>query len=58
MVGTVAAWKSELAEIEIKPDKGDSVLVRLTGDSLVQKVAPGEKDLKHYVDSEGGGAKK
>lgn len=47
VVGTVAAWKPETAELEITPDKGDSLLVRLTSDSLVQKVAPGEKDLKH-----------
>jgi hypothetical protein len=47
MVGTVASWKIETAEIEIKPDKGESLLARMTGDSLVQKVAPGEKDLKH-----------
>ena len=31
----------------IKPDKGENVSVRLTADSVVQKVAPGEKDLKH-----------
>lgn len=47
MVGTVAAAKPETAELEIKPDKGENLLVRLTADSLVQKVAPGEKDLKH-----------
>lgn len=47
MVGTVAAWKIETAEIEIKTDKGESLLARMTADSLVQKVAPGEKDLKH-----------
>jgi len=47
MVGTVAVWKIETAEIEIKPDKGESLLARMTADSLVQKVAPGEKDLKH-----------
>jgi len=47
MVATVASVKPDASEIEIKPDKGDKVLVRLTTDSLVQKVAPGEKDLKH-----------
>jgi hypothetical protein len=47
LVGTVAAAKAEAGEFEIKPDKGENLSVRLTPDSLVQKVAPGQKDLKH-----------
>jgi hypothetical protein len=47
LVGTVAVSKPETGEVEIKPDKGENLLAHLTSDSLVQKVAPGEKDLKH-----------
>jgi hypothetical protein len=45
-VGTVAGFRPESAEVEVRPDVGDMVVARLTADTLAQKIAPGEKDLK------------
>ena len=45
-VGTVAAIKAETAEIEIKPDSGAPVALKIGSNTIAQKIAPGEKDLK------------
>ena len=45
-VGTIANVESGTSEFEIRPDNGEPVLVKVTGDTLVQRIAPGEKDLK------------
>ena len=45
-VGTVSGFKAEAAEIEIKPDEGAAVAAKITPDTVAQKIAPGEKDLK------------
>jgi hypothetical protein len=45
-VGTVAAFKSG-TEIEFKPDTGAPVDVKVTPDTLAQKIAPGETSLKN-----------
>src|ERR1700733_4053987 len=45
-VGTVSGFRPESAQVEVKPDTGDMVLATLTADTLAQKIAPGEKDLK------------
>lgn len=45
-VGTVVSLRVESAALEVKPDSGDVVLAQLTSDTLAQKIAPGEKDLK------------
>jgi hypothetical protein len=47
-VGTVAAFKSG-TEIEFKPDTGDPVDVKVTPDTVAQKIAPGETSLKNAV---------
>jgi hypothetical protein len=47
-VGTVAAFKSG-TEIEFKPDTGAPVDVKVTPDTLTQKIAPGETSLKNAV---------
>ena len=47
-VGTVAAFKSG-TEIEFKPDAGAPVDVKVTPDTLAQKIAPGETSLKNAV---------
>lgn len=47
-VGTVAAFKSG-TEIEFKPDTGAAVDVKVTPDTLAQKIAPGETSLKNAV---------
>ena len=46
MVGTVSLFKAETAEIEIKPDNGAPVAMKVTADTMAQKVAPGVTDLK------------
>ena len=45
-VGTVAGFRPESAEVEIRPDRGDPVVAKLSVDTIAQKIAPGEKDLK------------
>ena len=45
-VGTVAAIRAETAEIEIKPDSGAPVALKIGSNTIAQKIAPGEKDLK------------
>ena len=46
VVGTVSLFKAETAEIEIKPDNGAAVAMKVTADTIAQKVAPGVTDLK------------
>ncbi len=46
VVGTVSLFKAETAEIEIKPDNGEPVALKVTADTIAQKVAPGVTDLK------------
>ncbi|HEY3441064.1 MAG TPA: hypothetical protein VGK29_09950 [Paludibaculum sp.] len=46
IMGTITGFKSDTAEIQVKPDEGDAAFVRCGADTMVQRVAPGEKDLK------------
>jgi len=46
VVGTVSVFKAGTAEIEIKPDNGEPVAMKVTADTIAQKVAPGVTDLK------------
>ena len=46
VVGTVSLFKAETAEIEIQPDNGAAVTMKVTADTVAQKVAPGATDLK------------
>ena len=45
-VGTVAGFRPETAEVEIKPDNAPAVVAKFTPETVAQRVAPGEKDLK------------
>jgi len=47
-VGTIVAFKRE-TQVEIKPDNGAAVDVRLTADTVGLRIAPGEKNLKNAV---------
>jgi hypothetical protein len=47
-IGTVTAFKPEI-EVEIKPDNAAVVDVKLTADTVAERVAPGEKTLKNAV---------
>ena len=46
VVGTVSVFKAETSEIEIKPDNAEPVAMKVTADTIAQKVAPGVTDLK------------
>lgn len=46
VMGTITGFKADTAEVQLKPDDSDAVLIRCGVDTLVQRVAPGEKDLK------------
>ncbi len=46
-VGSISAFKAEAGEIEIKPDAGSAVSVKILADSIIQKIAPGDRDLKN-----------
>ncbi len=45
-VGTVTGFRSASAEVEIRPDSGDTVVARFTTATIAQKIGPGERDLK------------
>src|ERR1700728_5303547 len=47
-IGTVTAFKPD-TQVEIKPDNAAAVDVKLTADTIAQRVAPGEKTLKNAV---------
>ena len=47
-IGTVAAFKPD-TQVEIKPDNAPPMEVKLTADTMAQRVAPGEKNLKNAV---------
>ena len=46
LMGTITGFKADTAEVQVKPDDADAVLIRCGADTSVQRVAPGEKDLK------------
>src|SRR5664279_4726912 len=46
IVGTVSLFKADTAEIEIRPDNGAAVAMKVTADTIAQKVAPGVTDLR------------
>jgi hypothetical protein len=46
IVGTVAGFQAESAEIQVKPDTGDTVSLKVTTGTQALRVPPGEKDLK------------
>jgi hypothetical protein len=46
IVGSITAFKAEDAIVVVKPDNTDAVSVKLTPDTVFQRIAPGERDLK------------
>jgi hypothetical protein len=46
-VGTVTAFKPEALVMEVKPDTGDAVPVSFSSETVVQRIAAGEKNLKN-----------
>ena len=48
-IGTIQSIKAESLEVVIKPDSGEPRTVKLIPQTIFQRVAPGEKDLKQAV---------
>jgi hypothetical protein len=46
-VGTVKGVHADTGDVELQPDKGDPVTARIGPSTVLQRVAPGEKDLKN-----------
>jgi hypothetical protein len=46
IVGSITAFQAEDAVVIVKPDNTDAVSVKLTPDTVFQRIAPGERDLK------------
>jgi hypothetical protein len=46
ILGSITGFKAEDAVVIVKPDNTDAVNVKLTPDTIFQRVAPGERDLK------------
>jgi hypothetical protein len=46
ILGSISAFHAEDAVVVVKPDNTDAVNVKLTPDTIFQRVAPGERDLK------------
>ena len=46
ILGSITAFKAEDALVVVKPDNTDAVDVKLTPETIFQRVAPGERDLK------------
>ena len=46
LVGTVAAVERETGGVTIQPDSGERVVTRISSETILQRVEPGEKDLK------------
>jgi hypothetical protein len=45
-VGTISGFRAEQGEIMVTPDGGAAIPVKIRPDTLVQRIAPGEKDLQ------------
>jgi hypothetical protein len=46
ILGSITAFKADDALVVVKPDNVDAVNVKLTPETIFQRVAPGERDLK------------
>ena len=46
LVGTVTGFRPAEAALEVKRDGGEAEVVRMGPETVVQRVAPGERDLK------------
>jgi hypothetical protein len=48
-VGTVKSVHADTGDVELQPDKGDPVTARIAENTILQRIAPGEKNLKNAV---------
>jgi hypothetical protein len=46
LLGTVTGFRPAEAALEVQPDKGGLEVVRMAPETVVQRVAPGERDLR------------
>jgi hypothetical protein len=47
VVGAVSAHKAESAEVAVRSDSGEVVTLKISGASIAQRIAPGEKDPRN-----------
>ena len=47
VLGTITAVRLDASEIEVKPDNAPPTIVKISGSSVVQKIAPGETNLRN-----------
>ena len=45
LLGTVSAFRPNSAEFEVKPDTGDTIAVKVSSDTILKRIAPGQTDL-------------
>lgn len=46
LIGTVASIDPQSGELAFKPDNGERLTTKISSDTVLQRVAPGERDLK------------
>ncbi len=46
VLGTVTAVDANLRQLTVKPDSGDAQLAAVSAETVLQRIAPGERDLK------------
>src|SRR5438477_3118287 len=49
VLGTVSSFNRDTKTMEVKPDNAAPVPVKLSGNTVVQRIAPGQTDLKSAV---------
>jgi len=47
VLGTVTGFRAEVTEMVVKPENADPQSIRFGPDTVVQRIAPGQKDLKN-----------
>ena len=49
VLGTVTSFNKDAKTLEVKPDNGAPVPVKLIGNTVVQRIAPGQTNLANAV---------
>ena len=46
VLGTVTGVDSNVRQLVVQPDSGERQIAKISADTVLQRIAPGEKDLK------------
>jgi hypothetical protein len=46
LIGTISGFRAESGEIQVRPDQGEVVFIKVGPETVTQRVGPGETDLK------------